>query len=51
MGTLNWFYLINLACVFFSWHVAQRCEQYSRGWWFNMIASALNGAIIIRALI
>ena len=48
---LNWLHLLNLFCVFFSWHVAQRCKEYGTGWWLNMTASSLNAVVLLRAVL
>ena len=48
---MEWLYLINVFCVFFSWRVAMRCKEYGTGWWLNMFASAFNGVVILRAFL
>jgi len=40
--------LINVFFVYFSWKVAQSCDQWSVGWWLNMFASALNAVFVLR---
>lgn len=47
--TWNWFYLINLACIFLSWHWAKEAFANGNkiGGWFNVFASALNAAIVL----
>ena len=44
---MSWLYLINLFFVWFSWRVAQGCQQWSGAWWLNMIASSLNAVIVL----
>jgi hypothetical protein len=48
---MNWFILLNVFFVYFSWKVAQSCEQWSWGWWLNMFASALNGVFVLRFML
>jgi len=42
--------LMHLALAVFSWRVASRCQnnKNSFGYYFNMFASALNGAALMR---
>lgn len=47
---MEWFVLINVALIFFSWKLAQECEQWSFGWWANMFASAINAAAVLVVL-
>jgi hypothetical protein len=42
--------LMHLALVVFSWRVATRCQNNNNqfGYYLNMFASALNGAVLMR---
>jgi len=40
--------LLNVLCVVISWKVASLYTYRSFYWWFNMAASALNGAMVAR---
>lgn len=46
-------YIINLLFVFISWKLASRCYDNGNkvGFYFNMFASALNGVIVLMAVI
>ena len=48
---MSWILLINVACIFLSWWVASTCKQWGIGWWANMFASALNGVIVLKAVL
>ena len=51
MENFNWFHIINAFFAIFSWRVAMGCKDYSPVWWLNMFASALNGVVVLKAIL
>lgn len=49
---MSWIILINVACIFFSFWVAEtQCKQWGSMWWLNMTASALNAVIVLTRVV
>lgn len=47
-GWLELLYLLNVFCIWYSWRAADECFEYgnTRAGWINVLASALNAAIV-----
>lgn len=46
---MDWFYLINVGCVYISWRWAMECfnDGLKSAGYVNLFASALNAAIVL----